>query len=166
MALISKGKEKMKKIILAGAAALAFASTPAFAADFTGGRVGVNVGYADEGSEDAFTYAVDAGYDFRLGQGGARAGVTVELGDSDETGRDLYAGVRVGGVVSNRAFLYAHGGYTNLNAGGFNFEGIRAGVGAEYAVSDRVYLNAEYRYSDYDSGLDFHGATVGVGFRF
>ena len=156
----------MKKIILAGAAALAFVSTPAFAADFTGGRVGVNVGYADEGSEDAFTYAVNAGYDFRLGQGGARAGVTVELGDSDETGRDLYAGVRVGGVVSNRAMLYVHGGYTNLNAGGFNFEGIRAGVGAEYAVSDRVYLNAEYRYSDYDSGLDFHGATVGVGFRF
>ncbi len=156
----------MKKIILVGAAALAFVSTPAFAADFTGGRVGVNVGYADEGSEDAFTYAVNAGYDFRLGQGGARAGVTVELGDSDETGRDLYAGARVGGVVSNNVMLYAHGGYTNLNAGGFNFEGIRAGVGAEYAVSDRVYLNAEYRYSDYDSGLDFHGAVVGVGFRF
>ena len=158
----------MKKIILAGAAALAFASTPAFAADandFSGGRIGVNVGYADEGDEDAFTFAVNAGYDFRLSEG-ARAGVTVEVGDSDETGRDLYAGARVGGVVSNRALLYVHGGYTNLNAGGFNFEGIRAGVGAEYAVSDRVYLNAEYRYSDYDSGLDFHGAVVGVGFRF
>ena len=155
----------MKKLILAGAAALAFASTPAFAADFTGPRIGANVGYADEGSEDAITFAVNAGYDFRLGQG-AIAGVTVELGDSDETGRDLYAGARIGGIVSDRVMLYAHGGYTNLNAGGFNFEGIRGGVGAEFAVSERVYLNTEYRYSDYDSGLDFHGAVVGVGFRF
>ena len=155
----------MKSIhALAGAAALALFSTSAVAADFEGFRIGANVGYADEGSEDAVTYAVNAGYDFNLG--GAVIGVTGELGDSSETGRDIAAGARVGGIVGSNVLLYAHAGYTNLNAGGFNFEGIRGGAGVEFAVSENVYLNSEYRYSDYDSGLDFHGVVVGAGFRF
>lgn len=150
--------------ILAGAAALALSASPAMAADFSGFRVGANVGYADEGDEDAITYAVNAGYDFDLG--GAVFGLQAELGDSNETGRDIAAGARIGGVVGSNVLIYAHGGYTNLNAGGFNFEGIRGGAGVEFAVSDNAYVNAEYRYSNYDSGLDFHGVVVGAGFRF
>jgi outer membrane immunogenic protein len=155
----------MKAIkMLAGAAALAFTATPALAADFSGFRIGANVGYADEGAEDAVTYAVNAGYDFQTN--GAVIGITAELGDSNETGRDLALSGRVGGVVGERVLIYGHGGYTNLNAGGFNFEGIRGGAGVEFAVSDNAYINAEYRYSNYDSCLDFHGVVAGFGFRF
>lgn len=156
----------MKKIVVAATAAAAFAlpAAPAAAVDFTGFRIGANVGYADEGSEDAITYAANAGYDFQ--SGGAVFGITAEIGDSDETGRDLAIGGRVGGVVGGSTLLYVHGSYTNLNAGGFNFEGVRGGLGIEFAVSDNFYINSEYRYSDYDSGLDVHGVVVGAGFRF
>lgn len=155
----------MKAIkLLAGAAALVLSATPAVAADFSGFRLGANVGYADEGDEDAITYAANIGYDFQTG--GAVIGITGEVGDSNETGRDFALSGRVGGVVGSSTLIYGHGGYTNLNAGGFNFEGIRAGAGVEFAVSDNAYVNAEYRYSNYDSGLDFHGAVVGGGFRF
>lgn len=150
--------------ILAGAAALALVPAQAAAADFSGFRIGANIGYADEGSEDAITYAVNAGYDFQ--SGGGVFGITAELGDSNETGRDIAVGGRAGGVIGSNTLLYVHGAYTNLNAAGFNFEGVRGGAGIEFAVSDNVYFNTEYRYSDYDSGLDFHGVVVGAGFRF
>jgi outer membrane immunogenic protein len=160
----------MKKVsALAGAVALAMFASPAAAADFAGPRAGVNAGYADDGGEGAFTYAANVGYDFDLG--GAIVGVTAELGDSDETGRDIAFGARVGGVVSvggepGNVLVYIHGGYTNLNAAGVNFEGVRAGLGAEWAVTSNVYLNTEYRYSNYDSDVDFHQGVVGIGFRF
>ena len=149
---------------LAGAAALALTATPAAAADFEGFRVGVNAGYADGDGEGAFTYAINAGYDFNLN--GAVIGAQVELGDTDETGRDIAVSARAGGVVGERVLLYAHGGYTNLEVADINLDGVRVGGGIEYAVSDNIYVNAEYRYSNYELGFDAHGGVVGAGFRF
>jgi outer membrane immunogenic protein len=150
--------------IVAGAAALAFVSTPAFAADFTGFRIGANAGYADGDGEGAITYAINAGYDHQIG--GAVLGVQAELGDTDETDRDIAVSARAGGIVGERALLYVHGGYTNLRVVGINLDGVRAGAGVEFAVTDHFYLNSEYRYSNYELGFDAHGVVVGAGVRF
>jgi outer membrane immunogenic protein len=150
--------------IVAGAAALTFVSAPAFAADFSGARIGANVGYADGDGEGAITYAINAGYDHQIG--GAVIGLQAEIGDTDETGRDIAVSARAGGIVGERALLYAHAGYTNLRAVGINLDGVRAGAGVEFAVTDHFYINGEYRYSNYELGFDAHGAVVGAGFRF
>ena len=126
----------MKKILLASVAALAFA-TPSFAAeaaDFSGPRVGINAGFADDDvvGDDAFSYGGEIGYDWQVNN--IVVGVTGEAQDTDETGRELAATLRVGGVVQNKVLVYALGGYTNLNAGGFNFEGVKVGAGVELGL--------------------------------
>lgn len=155
----------MKKFVLASVAALAFAS-PSFAADFAGPRVAATVGFADDDvvGDDLFTYGLEAGYDFNLN--GAVIGLTGEIQDTDDTGRELGATVRVGGVVGKKALIYALGGYTNLNAAGFNFEGIKVGAGVEYAFSPNVYGKFEHRYANYDAGVEYHQNQIGLGFRF
>lgn len=159
----------MKKFILASVAALTLAS-PAFAADFTGPRVGAGVGFADDDAFgfEAFTYGVNAGYDFDLG--GAVVGGTLEYQDSSEdgVGRDLSAIARVGGKVSDTALLYGLVGYTNLSAEGTGIEldGVRTGAGVEVALGGQAYGQFEYRYSNYELDLDGHQMMAGVGIRF
>ena len=158
----------MKKILIASVAALAFAS-PAFAAEtaaFEGGRVGFTAGLADDDvvGDDAFSYGAEIGYDFNFN--GIVVGVTGEAQDTDETGREFAATARVGGVVGKKVLIYALGGYTNLNAGGFNFEGIKVGGGAELGLGKNVYLKYEHRYANYDAGLEFHQNVLGLGLRF
>lgn len=159
----------MKKIIIASVAALAL-STPAFAADFTGPRVGATIGFVDDdfAGTEAFTYGANIGYDFDLGK--LVAGGTLEYQDSGEEGigRDLSATARIGGKVGENALLYALAGYTNLGVEGTNVEldGVRVGAGAEFAVGSNVYANAEYRYSNYELGVEAHQMLVGLGYRF
>jgi outer membrane immunogenic protein len=90
--------------------------------------------------------------------------------------------------------VYAKGGYTNakyniLASDGttdtnsdFNLDGWRAGAGVEVAVTNNVFVKAEYRYSNYTDGeveapngvesddfgidVDRHQGVVGVGLRF
>ena len=159
----------MKKMILASVAALAV-STPAFAQDFTGPRVGATIGLADDdfAGTEVFTYGVNAGYDFKLG--GAIVGGTVEYQDSSEdgVGRDLSAVARVGGKISNNALLYGLAGYSNLGIDGTGIEidGARFGAGAEVAVAKNVYGQFEYRYTNYQYGLELHQMVLGLGVRF
>lgn len=155
----------MKKTLFAAVAALAFA-TPSFAADFAGPRIGANVGLADDDviGDDAFAYGIEAGYDFNMN--GVVLGVTAEAQDTDETGRELAATARIGGVVGGKALVYALGGYTNLNAGGFNFEGIKVGGGVEVPLGKQAFVKYEHRYANYDAGLEYHQNLVGFGFRF
>ena len=158
----------MKKIILASVAALAFA-TPAFAAetaDFSGPRIGLNGGLGDDVAfgDDAFTYGAEIGYDLNLN--GVVLGVTAEAQDTDQTGRELAATARIGGVVGKKVLVYALGGYTNLNAGPFNFEGFKVGGGAELALGKQAFVKYEHRYANYDAGLEYHQNLIGVGLRF
>lgn len=158
----------MKKIILASVAALAFA-TPAFAAetaDFSGPRVSVSAGLADDDvvGDDAFAYGAEVGYDWNMN--GVVLGVSAEIGDTDETGRELGATARIGGVVGKKLLVYGLGGYSNLNAVGFNFEGYQVGAGVELALGKQAFVKAEHRYANYDSGLEFHQNLIGVGMRF
>jgi outer membrane immunogenic protein len=84
-------------------------------------------------------------------------------------------------VIGGRTLLYAKAGYTNARVkvsyddgdtgvDNFNYhrnlDGIRLGVGAEYAVGPNSFVKAEYRYSNYEKGFSRNQALAGFGFRF
>jgi outer membrane immunogenic protein len=97
-------------------------------------------------------------------------------------GRDLYVGGRVGVGVGGNSLIYAKAGYTNARvrvdyedgtagtAADFtergNLDGIRAGAGAQIGLGSNAYLKTEYRYSNYEAGVDRHQVVGGIGFRF
>ena len=143
---------------------------------------------------DDVMYGVAAGYDVQAG--GAVIGGEVEYSDSDnracggaatvanpriclKAGRDLYVGGRVGTVVGTSTLLYAKAGYTNADAKFTANDGtdevtldkahldvVRVGAGVEHKFGANTYVKAEYRYSNYEQGLERHQALAGVGFRF
>lgn len=148
----------------------------------------------DTGHDDDLVWGGALGYDMQMGS--AVAGVETELTDSNnkdcagagtvadprlclKTARDIYAGGRIGAVMGGAMLLYAKAGYTNLRSKATSFDGttettlshgdldgIRVGVGAEYAVGSNAYLKAEYRYSNYEQGVERHQALAGIGLRF
>lgn len=148
----------------------------------------------NNGHDDGLTYGLGAGYDVQTGMG--LVGVEAEASDSGvrqcagsrtvadprlcaKAGRDLYVGGRIGTVVGGNTLLYAKGGYTNARAkltandgtgqvtlGRTDLDGVRVGVGAEYAIGANSFVKAEYRYSNYESGFERHQALAGFGFRF
>ena len=196
------------KIFAAALIASSAIAAPAFAQDatFTGPRAEAVVGwdrvtddsFNTDTSRDGVVYGGQVGYDFQ--RGNAVFGVEGEItgastkdtargvlvaGDELRTkaGRDLYAGARLGFLVSPTAMVYAKGGYTNAQfetrytAAGTditerdNVDGWRLGAGAEVKLNDKVYLKGEYRYSKYDNedaGVDAkrHQVIGGVGIRF
>ena len=162
-------------------------------------------------SAEGVLYGVAVGYDIDMG--GVVIGPEAELSDSTAkvsyedgefegfgfgntgTGRDIYLGLRVGAKIGDRALAYAKGGYTNarLDINAFDgpdelntdtdLDGYRVGGGLEYAISDNMFINAEYRYSNYskaevdfegdqpdgqryDVDLDRHQVAVGLDIRF
>ena len=158
----------MKKIVLAAAASLVFA-TPAFAADFAGPRIGATVGIAgdDVFDTDGETFGLEAGYDWDLGQ--AIAGVQVEYQDDfdNDLGHELAATARVGAKVGTSAIIYVTGGYSRFDAGSFNLDGARVGLGTEIALgTSGANLKIEQRYANYELGAELFQTVVGVGFRF
>ena len=170
------------RISLIAATAAALVATPAFAQDaqpvFSGPHIEAIGGYdsisGGGDSESGIAFGIAGGYDFRTG--GAVIGIELEAADSTisdsgvSAGRDLYAGVRVGGVISERGLLYAKVGYTNARASfagtGVNFDGIRGGAGLEWMLGSNLSIRGEYRYSNYEDGLSRHQGVVGLGFRF
>jgi outer membrane immunogenic protein len=166
----------------ASAAAIAFAS-PAMAqsaAAPAGFRVEALVGYDRPGTdgfhESGVLFGIGAGYDIALGNA-VSLGVDAEASDSTakkdgvSTGRDLYAGGRINFAVSPKANLYIKGGYTNgrlkeSGFGGTNLDGVRVGAGGQMLVSGKAYVGAEYRYSNYELGVDRHQVALTLGTRF
>jgi outer membrane immunogenic protein len=146
------------------------------------------------GHNDDVMYGVSGGYDMQMG--GALVGIEGEATDSNnkacagaatvanprlcaKAARDLYVGGRVGTVVGGRTLLYAKAGYTNARAklttddgtnqitlDRTNLDGVRVGAGAEYMVGPNSFVKAEYRYSNYERGLERHQVLGGFGFRF
>lgn len=146
------------------------------------------------GHDDALGWGGMVGYDMQMGR--SLVGVEAEITDSNnkdcagaatapdprlclKTARDLYAGGRIGMVTGDSMLLYAKAGYTNMR-GKFtsddgttettlaksDLDGIRVGVGAEYALSGNSFAKAEYRYSNYEQGIERHQVMAGFGFRF
>jgi outer membrane immunogenic protein len=144
----------------------------------------------DGESDDGFLYGLNAGYDFNTS--GVVAGIELEATDSSmkecvtDAGiedclfakRDLSVGVRVGAEVAPGTLLYAKVGYTNARfkateddgvtfvEGTMNIDGVRGGVGLEHQFSGNFFLKGEYRYSNYELGVERHQVVGGVGFRF
>ncbi|WP_157216662.1 outer membrane protein [Flavisphingomonas formosensis] len=159
------------------------------------GQIGWDRIQADGGHKDGVDYGVAAGYDFAAGRN-MIVGGEVELSDSStkqcygsataldprdclRTGRDIYVGARVGTLVTPRTLLYAKAGYTNARAkfteddgsdrytlARRDLDGVRVGIGTEYAVGPNSYVKAEYRYSNYESGVSRNQVVGGFGFRF
>lgn len=195
----------MKICCALAATTLALVALPASAQEatpFAGAHVGAEAGWGrvtgDESAGDGFVYGATAGYDLPAGK--LRFGPELEFADSTQetchpyaaggpaarrcarADRDLYAGVRLGYVVTPSLMLYGKVGYTNgrfsdkyesFVAGAppkadtaDDHNGVRVGAGAEYAVSKRFYLSAEYRYSGYGEGFHRNQVMSGVGFRF
>ncbi len=171
----------------AAAAAFAFA-TPAMAQDTapaapaapTGFRVEALVGW-DRPSIDGFhdngiLFGVGAGYDVAVGNA-VSLGVDVEASDSTakkdgvSTRRDLYAGGRVNFAVSPNANVYVRGGYTNArfkieDLGSGNADGFRVAGGGQFGIGGKAYVGGEYRYSNYEAGIERHQVALTVGTRF
>lgn len=135
--------------------------------DFRSGNAifGVEAEASDSTADRSVTGAVIAGDSLRV-----------------RAGRDLYVGGRVGVGVGGNSLIYAKAGYTNARfradyddgtvatvndfAQRTNLDGIRAGVGAQIGVGSRAYLRTEYRYSNYQDGVDRHQVVGGFGVRF
>lgn len=160
----------MNRLLTVALAATAFAATPALAQDaaptFTGPRVGVNVGFADDNifGTEAFTYGADVGYDFAAG--GAILGVTAEIEDSKDITRELALTARAGARIGSNGLLYVAGGYSNVRAYGVNFDGFRLAAGGELAVGSKAYVKLEQRYGNYDYGVELYQTMIGAGLRF
>lgn len=179
----------MKTVIFAAVAAVSAVSAPAFAqeaAPFTGARAEAIVGYdkldtndAFVGKPDGFLYGLGLGYDMQLG--GAVLGIEGEIADSTakrdlggfdlDAARDLYIGARAGFVAGDRALVYAKAGYTNARIetegfGGENGDGVRVGAGVEYKLGGQLFAKGEYRYSNYEAGVERHQVVGGLGIRF
>ena len=169
----------------AAVAAIAFAS-PAMAQDAAtatapaGFRVEALVGW-DRPSIDGFhdngvLFGVGAGYDVAVGNS-VSLGVDVEASDSTakksgvSTRRDLYAGGRVNFAVSPNANLYVRGGYTNARfkldgLGSGNADGFRVAGGGQFGIGGKAYVGGEYRYSNYEAGIERHQVALTLGTRF
>jgi outer membrane immunogenic protein len=194
----------MRKYIVAILLAGGVIATPAVAQDqgnFSGPRIEGIVGYdrlhAEGDSTDGVLYGSRVGYDFRSGR--AIFGVDGEVtgSTSDEcvndfaaagdrlcvsAGRDLYAGGRIGAVLSPNIELYGTLGYTNARVKASyedgtagtaldfrdsrNLDGVRAGVGLQLALSRNVFATTEYRYSNYEDGVNRNQVVGGIGIRF
>ena len=160
----------MNRILSLALAATAFVATPAMAQDaaptFTGARVGVNIGFADDNifGTEAFTYGADVGYDFAAG--GAILGVTAEIEDSKDIKRELALTARAGARVGTNGLLYVAGGYSNIRVFGVNVDGFRLAAGGELAIGSKAYVKLEQRYGNYQYGLDLYQTMIGAGLRF
>lgn len=142
---------------------------------------------------EGLLYGAGLGYDLDAGR--LRFGLEAEGSDSTAkgcgqidldrfcawAGRDLYVGGRVGIVTGSRLMPYAKGGYTNLRIKRRDrapigpeivthpeFDGLRLGAGAEVAIGANTFVEAEYRYSDYErrQSFDRHQGAIGFGLRF
>ena len=104
----------MKTFVMAAAAALAFAATPAMANDFTGVRAEVTAGLDDvTGGIDPteVTYGAGIGLDAELYKN-VVVGVEATL-DNVFDRRNVGAAARIGYVVADRALVYGKVGYAN-----------------------------------------------------
>jgi outer membrane immunogenic protein len=135
--------------------------------DFRAGNAifGVEAEASDSTADRTATGAVIAGDSLRV-----------------RAGRDLYIGGRAGFGVGSNSLLYVKAGYTNARfradyddgtvatVNDFtqrtNLDGVRAGVGAQIGVGSNAYLRTEYRYSNYQDGVDRHQVVGGFGVRF
>ncbi len=154
---------------------------------WTGGSLGVQLGYADVSASDGVTdfdgdgallglrgyYDYDFG-NFIVGGGLQYDGTNIELGGAD-VDSITRVGLR-GGVDLGESWVYGTGGWANVQLSGGGAEddsdGWFAGVGYERFITDNMTVGAEVLYHEFDefdaAGVeaDATSAAVSVNFRF
>jgi outer membrane immunogenic protein len=184
----------MIKYVLGAAVALA-ASSPAFAADFTGPRAEARLGWETptvSGDGDVYklgsgvSYGGEVGYDMKAGRN-VTAGVYGSFEESSvkdcaygaclKVDNNWQAGGRVG-IGFGRAQGYVKLGYSSLRlsadvdgyTGHENKGGIGGGIGVDISAGKHVYWGIEGNYSDFGKieGINFQRRQLAakVGFRF
>jgi outer membrane immunogenic protein len=168
------------------------AAAEGFRAEIHGGWDRVN---AEDVGDSGVVYGIGLGYDMKVGER-AFVGADFSIDDSSQkeceagalvnndelcirSGRDLAAGIRGGTLIGERGKLYALAGYTNARfrtsyttpAGvttrdAANLDGFRLGAGYQHRVAGNAYGKVEYRYSNYEAGLERHQVLFGVGVEF
>ncbi|TCP36072.1 outer membrane beta-barrel protein [Sphingomonas sp. BK235] len=146
-------------------------------------------------SKDAGTAGVFAGYNYKVADRivlSAEAGFSFGIDDAVTRSRNgtlasidpeysFDLGARAGYLVGDQTLLYVRGGYENLRAAVRSegtsgsryakdtFDGWSVGGGVEQAVSDKVSVRVEYRYSDLggdDTKFQRHQLLGGVAYHF
>jgi outer membrane immunogenic protein len=147
---------------------------------------------------DGASIGAFAGYNWQLSSGfvaGVEGDVSYNFNDNEylglaDVGTDWAGSVRAKvGYTFDRALIYVAGGWTATNgyvevdAADFDesetFHGWTLGAGVDYAVTDNMFLRAEYRYNDFgdkdielapgavlNADLDQHVVKVGLGVKF
>lgn len=152
--------------------------------DWTGGYVTGRLGYGDASAPadgNGVTYGIGGGYDWDLGDwvvgvAGNYDAADIDLGTGGDTLDSIARlGVRAGRDLGS-TLVYATAGAARADATiggtGVNDNGWFAGVGMDYALTDRVTLGGEIltnRFSDFGgSGSDLRATTasVNIGLRF
>ena len=174
----------MKKLSIAAFAAAALLPAAAQAQAYVQVETGLDAIHSNIGNDEGVQYGVSAGYEVPLG-GSVFAGVEVGIADSSTTecvagtclksGRDLSALLHLGTKLGETNSVYALGGYTNarlkLTNGGStiaaeNGDGLRLGAGFKHSFGPNLFGKLEYRYSNYEGGVERHNGIVAIGMNF
>lgn len=161
----------MKRILVAVAAVSTLVAAPAFAQEFSGPRVGVELGMIDDdflGTADT-SYGVNIGYDFDLGSSvlgltGTYSGI---FNDNGSDFRELGIGARAGFKAGETTLVYGTAGYSNIDNDFVpgSLDGVKVGLGVEQSFGN-VFANVETRYGNYQAGVETYQTALGVGYRF
>jgi len=175
----------MKKIILA-AATTAIMTTAAVAEDknFDGAYGGLEIGYnsldfTDTIGGDGFTYGGLLGYR-RQTNDNLVYGLEGRVGESTSSyegvGGELHAGrylgvdAIVGTTFDENLLAFALVGYSNLRVSdgvdAVNGDGIRFGLGGEYATGNDINLRVTGAYTDYEGDVDNFELLFGAVYNF
>lgn len=144
--------------------------------NFNGGYIGKFVGY--NFMIDNFVIGAEGDINYAWNENSYRVG-----GVRGDVGTDWSGSLRARvGYSFDRALIYATGGWAATNgyietpARDWNrtFHGWTLGAGVDFAMTESIFVRAEYRYTDYNDrtfqgvnvDLDQHTATLGVGFKF
>lgn len=164
----------MKKIVcVASAALLAVSAQTAFAQEastFSGPRIGVEIGIADDdfmGSEET-SWGINGGYDADLGSFvlGGTVSYTGVFDDEGSDFKELGIGARAGLKAGSNALVYGTLGYSDIDVYGVSVDGVKGGLGLELASKSGFYGQIETRYGSYDYDIDLYQTVIGVGYRF
>lgn len=155
-------------IVALGSLSIAPAAMAQTNAGFTGVRGEAQVALLDvskRANADDFTVNGVIGVDAPLGD---RFTVGIEgTVDNALNKAELGAGARIGYAVNDKYLIFGRAGYARLeDARKHKLDGAAYGAGVEYRISERSFVSAQYRYTDYEQGVGSHGALIGVGIRF
>jgi outer membrane immunogenic protein len=160
------------------------------------GQVGDDRFHSQDSHDDHFGYGAEVGFDgviadkivlgpdFTYWRGRAENVNTVTGGGviRDKGFNELGAGLRAGYLLTPKILIFGTGGFARAEnriaysgtpgtgGGAFSDEhhvdGYQLGGGVEYSLTKRFFVDAAYRYSDYDDHTHRARATLGAGVRF